>query len=264
MSVSHASRRPAALATRREPPTCRVNLHSRLDAGGAQYKCLIRRHGSDFASYQFGGDFRLAAVASLTFEQRSEVSGMNSKKVMGFSAAALCIGLAVPCFGDVVSVDETTCISGSVSVPCTTPSTLTDFQTSGTTFNYVFTLPDHDNFLIYGSTSWDNDGSGDFGFGTAIGAQYLGNAVTGSVPSQAETIRDDDSQFLNLDGSDQGTFNENDTIYFNGPIGGGSQATAYYTVDGQPLPTMTFSPPSGSQSESNVFLPGLTEPFLID
>jgi hypothetical protein len=189
---------------------------------------------------------------------------MNSKKVMGFSAAALCIGLAVPCFGDVVSVDETTCISGSVSVPCTTPSTLTDFQTSGTTFNYVFTLPDHDNFLIYGSTSWDNDGSGDFGFGTAIGAQYLGNAVTGSVPSQAETIRVDDSQFLNLDGSDQGTFNENDTIYFNGPIGAGSQATAYYTVDGQPLPTMTFSPPSGSQSESNVFLPGLTEPFLID
>ncbi|MFZ0007074.1 MAG: PEP-CTERM sorting domain-containing protein [Steroidobacteraceae bacterium] len=189
---------------------------------------------------------------------------MNSKKVMGFSAAALCIGLAVPCFGDVVSVDETTCISGSASVPCTTPSTLTDLQTSFTTFNYVFTLPDHDNFLIYGSTGWENYGSRQFGFYDNIGAQYLGNAMTGSVPSQAETIRVDDSQFVNLDGSNGGTFNESDTIYFNGPIGAGSQATAYTSVDGQPLPTMTFSPSSGSQSYSNVPLSGLTEPFLID
>jgi PEP-CTERM motif len=189
---------------------------------------------------------------------------MNCKTVMGFPAAALCMGLAVPCFGDVVSVDETTCISGSVSVPCTTPSTLTDSQTSGTTFNYVFALPDHDDFLIYGSTGWENEGSGDFDFYDNIGAQYLGNTVAGNVPSQAETIRVDDSQFVNLDGSSAGTFDEGATIYFNGPIGAGSDATAYYSVDGQPLPTMTFSPPGSSQSNSNVYLSGLTEPFLID
>jgi hypothetical protein len=189
---------------------------------------------------------------------------MNCKTAMGFSAAALCIALAVPCFGDVVSVDETTCISGSVSVPCTAPSTLTDLQTSFTTFNYVFTLPDHDNFLIYGNTGWENAGSGDFDFYANIGAQYLGNAVTGNVPSQAETIRVDDSQSINLDGSNEGTFNEGAQIYFNGPIGAGSQATAYLSLDGQPLPTMTYSPSTGYLSNSNVFLSGLTEPILAD
>lgn len=184
------------------------------------------------------------------------------KTVVCLSAASLCMGLAVPCFGDVVSVDQTTCISGSSSVPCTTPSTLNNGDTSGTTFDYVFTLPDEDQFLIYGTTSW-NVGPGNFSFSLPMGMEYLGNAVNGSVSSQADTIRLDDSQFLNL-GATNGTFSEATTLYFNGPIGTGSDATAYYTVDGQALPTMTFFPPSSSQSNSNVSLSGLTEPLLID
>ena len=177
-------------------------------------------------------------------------------------AAVLSIG--TPCRADVVSVNTTTCVSGAGAVPCNTPTTLTDGQIASSAFDLIFTLPDNDEFQVAGNTFWHNTGGGGFSFNTSFVAEYLGNAVNGNVPSQADNITFNDQQFMNLDGSTAGSFNESASPLFIGSLGAGTHATAFYTVDGQALPTMNFTQGSGPESNNNVSLTGLTEPMLFD
>jgi len=164
------------------------------------------------------------------------------------------------CFADVVGVNGT-CIAGSSAVACTVPATLESGDTASSNFNYVYTLSNEDQYLIYGYSSWSNSGNGGFGFYVYAGAEYLGNNGNAATPSQADMVTITDSEVLDLVYS-QGTYNEGGLLYFVPTLGAGSTGDESFSVDGSSLPNMHFTG-TNSLSNNGIVLTNLTEPALI-
>jgi hypothetical protein len=177
-------------------------------------------------------------------------------------AVLLLFGL-MPCivFGGAIQVNSA-CPLGN----CVTPDTLASGNSTSGNVDFVLLLANNDRYRIAtGSSATDTGGTGFSSSISGLTVVYLGNSVSGAVPSGADVITIDYLQnFFSTITS--GAFSESISATFGGPIGAGSNVQAQQFVGGNPLPVLGPFPAPGSFSGSSSGNPvsGLGNPLLFD
>ncbi|HMD71733.1 MAG TPA: hypothetical protein VKF41_10345 [Bryobacteraceae bacterium] len=142
---------------------------------------------------------------------------------------------------------------------CALPDVLGSGQTTGTLFDFTYTLANTDEYLINGGVTWSNAGIS-LNFDASV--EYLGNGS--GTASQTDVLTLEFLQYYDEGSMTSGVFNESYFAYFWGPIAGTSSTTGQLSISGQSLPLLGPLHPGGSAdmfSPNNVLF-GLSEPLL--